>query len=493
MDPAAIAAITDQTLREVTKTIAEEGAALRKDISESTGLVGTPLWKPAQQLVALMSPFNATIPRIARPGRDSVLTRRITSLSNPKLSATETTAGSLFSTTVVNSTDAFKHSALRGKVTRSAIAQSQGFDDALNKETANTLLLAKKLEEVTLLGGNITGLSAPTSLAVAERDAKGTIGAVTVYVRVAAVTLHGALTGTTDRPADYDGTDAILAGSNKTTPVVTASGYGIGPLATEVNSGAMTGTDNGAKITWDAVPGAAAYLIFAGTSTGDANLKLQAMVTQTSITLSSLGTTGTAASTLVDTSADADVYDGIIPILAAGGAGYLKDVSGKLTGSNGEILELQDAFQAIWDTAKIGKFRVQVAGLDSRVLTRLGIAAGGGPTIFVDPAAGPGRFRLVQGYHVGSVVNGVTGDVCPVDTLPWLSGGTILILPTEIPFPDANVSAPFDWQGAYDWERQDYFQTSSSGPVKEFDIRNWGVLRANFPGGCGVLYNIFKG
>jgi len=229
-----------------------------------------------------------------------------------------------------------------------------------------------------------------------------------------------------------------------------------------------------------------------GLTTGAANLTCEAVVTQCSVTLTSLATGGDAADEAA-TSADANSYDGIIPQLMASGSGAtLTNVAGTLTGSSGEILELQDTFQAIWNTAKVGKFRIQVGGVDSRILTRLGIDAGGGPTIMVDPK-GAARGQIMQGYHVGSVINAVTGDVCPVDVLPWLPSGMILVLPTEVPYNDANISAPIDYVCGYDWERWDYASTASTGPIFNFDTRTWGVLRVLFPGGCGVIYNIFKG
>jgi len=45
----------------------------------------------------------------------------------------------------------------------------------------------------------------------------------------------------------------------------------------------------------------------------------------------------------------------------------------------------------------------------------------------------------------------------------------------------------------YDWERWDYSSTRTTGPVYPFETRCYGVLRGVYPGGCGIIYNIFKG
>lgn len=486
--------LTQQTLAQSTDALLKAQAAgeLKKAIGVSTGLKGVNLEAPAHQLVPLMSPFRQTIPRKVLAGSDSVQWKDITALSSPKLGVAEEAAGALFSTTVVDRNAAYKFSALGGKVTRQAEAQSKGFDPALAKETMNTLLNAMKLEEQYMLGATNTALATPGAPTVTEVNGKGTIGAVTAFVRIAALNIPASMRGQIDRPADPDGGgDSLLAG--RAVLAVDSQLGGVTVAGAEGNSGAMGGTDNAVKITWDPVPGAAAYAVYVGTATGAANVKCEAIVTQTSVTLTSLNTGGEAASALTGTSAEALTYDGILPQLVAGGSGaYVKNLNAVMTGSQGEVVAIQDAFQAIWDTAKIGKFRLQVAGVDSRILTRLGIAAGAGPTIQVDPSS-PTRASFAQGFHVGSIMNAVTGDLCPVDVLPWLPGGTILILPTEIPYPDANVSSPIDMVFAYDWERWDYGSTRSTGPIWTFDVINMGVLRVLFSGGCGVIYNIHKG
>lgn len=468
---------------------AMKDGTLAKTINVATGLTGYILEAPAKQLVPLMSPFRQTIPRKVMAGSNAVNWKAITALSMPKATTTENAAGALFTTTVDPRSGTYKNVALRGQVSREAVAASEGFDPALAKETANTLLLAMKLEEIQMLGGNITALGGPASIAVTEVDGVGSIVNDQFFVNVRALTLAAANRISIDRPADYASNNALLAGSARTS--IDPASDGLGPVGTEANV-TTTGTDNGLKITWTPEPDAAAYAVYVGTTTGAANLECEAVVTQCSVTLTSLATGGDAADEAA-TSADTNSYDGIIQQMNASGSGaYIKDVAGTLTGTGGEVVQLQDAFAQIYNTAKIGKFRIQVSGQDSRILTRLGISAGAGPTIYVDPQ-GQGRTTMMQGYHVGSIVNATTGDVCPVDTLPWLPGGMILILPTEVPYNDANIPAPIDWVGGYDWERWDYASTPSTGPIFPFETRCWGVLRLLFPGGCGLLVNIFKG
>lgn len=484
--------ITRQTSDEVFKAIlaGSKDGSLRKALAVSDGLIGYNLEAPAKQFAPLMSDFSKSIPVKVRPGSDSINWKIITALSSPKMTTTEQASGSLFTTTVAAKVASFKHIALRGKVTRAAVAASQGFDNALAKETGNTLLNAMKLNEQYLLGGNITALAtpgAPTLTSVAVTG--GAFPATAIFCRIAALTVAAANRVAIDRPGAFGATDGLLA-PRAVTPV----DVGTDGVTVSGASGTVTPTvNNGVRITWAPVAGAAAYAVYVGIA-NDATVACQCIVTQCNVTLLSGAAAGQAASALTGTSADANSFDGIIPQLFAAGSGaYLKNVAGKLTGdaTTGEIPELQDAFASIWDNAKIGKHRVLVAGQEARSLSAR-TAVANALNIVVSPESS-GRISMTQGGRIGAVINSQTGDVCSVETLPWLPGGMVLILPTEIPYVDANQETPFDVVAAFDWERWDYASTSSTGPIYEFDIRYWGLLRAVFTGGCGVLHNVFKG
>jgi len=487
--------ITRQTVDQVTKAILDgsKDGSLRKALAVSDGLIGYNLEAPAKQFVPLMSDFSKSIPVKVRPGSDSMNWKTITALSSPKMSTTEQAAGALFATTVVPKVASYKHIALRGKVTRAAVAASQGFDNALAKETSNTLLNGMKLNEQVLIGGNITALATPGAPTVVEVEAiaGATIGASAHFVRIAALTVPAANRLALSRPANFTATDGVLDGV--ATAAVDPSADGVTVAGAE-GTVTTTGANNSLRISWTPVNGAAAYAVFVGVTTGAANLKCEAIVTQCNITLRSLAATGQAASALAGTSADANIFDGIIAQLFAAGSGaYIKNVAAKLSGDDttGEVTELQDAFAYIWDNAKIGKHRVLVAGQEARSLSAKAAVANS-MNISVSPESA-GRISMTQGGRIGAVINAQTGDVCPVETLPWMPGGMILILPTEIPYNDANQDTPFDVVAGFDWERWDYASTSSTGPIYEFDVRYWGALRAVFTGGCGVLGNIFKG
>lgn len=490
-----IEALTRETLAKASADLLKSmnDGSLKKTINVATGLLGVNLQAPAHQLVPLMSPFRESITRRVKPGSNSDQWRNITGISSPKLSVAESAAAAQPVTTVASKTAGYKISGIGDEVTREAIAASQGFDPALSKATTNALLKAMQLEEQYFLGGNITALSTPGAPTVTEIEsiAGATIGASAHFVRIAALTLPAMNRLTIQRPAKFAAGDAVLDGV--ATAAVDPAADGVTVVGAE-GTVTTTGANNSLRISWTAVPGAAGYAVFVGTTTGAANLKCEAIVTQTLITLRSLAATGQAGSALTGTSADALTYDGIIAQLVAAGSGaYTKNVGGLLTGAtaDGEVVEIQEAFSAIYDAAKVGSFRVVLGGQEGRSVSARGNASNS-TNIVLDPSSA-GRVNMTIGIRVSEIINATTGDVCSVETAPWMPGGSILILPKVIPYADANISAPFEFVCGYDWERIDYAVAKANGPVYPFEIRNWGVLEGLFTGGCGYLFNIYRG
>ena len=463
---------------------------LRKALTVGSGLVGLNLEAPAQQLVPLQSPWRQRIGRDLQPGSNAIQWKAITAVvQNAKFSTVEGAASNPISVTVTPKTAAFKIVGTRGSVTREAVAHAQGYDDAKAVETSNTLDLAMKLEEITMLGGNITALATPTGLAVAVIVGGGSLAADAggYEVRVAALTLHAANRELIDRPASYDGTHANLAGRAVLNANPAADGWTA--AAARVTSAAVAANDR-IKITWNPVPGAAAYAVFVDPVAGAAET-LSAIVTQTSITLTAYVAGGSALAVADGTSADANIFDGAIPLIHADASAYVKHLNGPLALSGSEIVAIQDLFSDRWDRGKIDEFDLLVSGVDARSMSNLMAQANGGPTIFVSTSDQQAQSSLTVGYHVGFIVNAVSGKRITVQVLPWLPGGTIVALPTRIPYPRAGITDPFRMAVSYGWEQYDYAATVAGGPKDEFEIREEAVLKHYFPAGCGIIDNIY--
>ena len=510
--------ITKDTLAEAAKVIGaaqKDPNSLRKGVTVTGisihGVFGVNLQQGMHSLLPLLSPFRGSIGRVNKPGSNSDAWKNITSVTMPKGTVAENAAASQQQMTWAQKSAAYKVLGLGDVVSREAQAASQGFDDALALATSICLLNAMRIEEQYMLGGNITPLAGasanvpgtPTVAATATTAGGITASTTTYYAKIVALTLPAAnrVVGGMDRPAAVNANnDSVLVGNVRaqtTSPFPITDG--LSAVSAEGNSGSISPSAKCMRISWTPVPGAAAYAVFVGTTTGSANLALEAIVTQSHVALYSLAGTGIKANdgsipTGTISSGDTLAYDGMIAQMVESGSGsYVKRVNTALSASSttGEITELQDAFQSLYDTAKIGKFRVVVGAQESRSLTAKSVVSNS-LNIIAQPN-GSDRASLVQGAHIGSIMNAITGDLCPVETAPWLVGGNILILPTEVPYAHANISQPFQMAMGYDWERIDYAQTTSSGPQFPFEVRSWGVLEGLFLGGCGYLYDITRG
>jgi hypothetical protein len=476
-------------------------------IDTTTLISGFPLQAGLKVLVPTLSPFRQYLPRTVIDGGTSINWKAVTAISPPYPFVAEGNPGSRTTQTVAEKQATYKIMSHGGWVTREAIAASQGFEPALQFETAKVLLFALQQESRMMMYGTTTALgAAPTNLTLTVSTATGTLSPApaTYYAQVLALTYKGFIgsgltvtpTGNADPTTPTEAPTTVAATTFGV--AMNVAGSGATQLSAEANSGALTATLKCLNLAWDAIPGAYAYVLFVGTTTGVANLKCIGCFTTTKVSIANLPTTGTAASSgnvpVSDRTADATAYDGIFQQLSSSTAGYFKDLKSGLTGSGGEITAIQDCFAALWDGPKLKRFRLVVSGRDARKLTGLTVGAGGGPTIFVD-ANGSDRGSLTQGYHAGAIYNAVTGEVCPIDVEPWIPQGTMLIFPTEIWYPNANVPSVFDWCGGYDWSRFDYPMTPTTGYARTypFETAAYGVVRVLFPGGCGVITGILPG
>jgi hypothetical protein len=489
----------EKLLEAVKKSLA--GPPIEKAITVSTGLVGVSLETPAQQSAPLMAPFRQRIGRRVGAGADNVTWKQITAvLQNAKFSTTETAAANAIATTVVPKSAVFKEVGTRGSVTRKAIAHGQGYDDVRARETTNTMLLALKLEEQCIIGGNITALGAPAAPTVAVIATDGTIAADAAGwdVRIVALTLMAANRCSMDRPSGYASLaapftlDCVLAGNGRAGVEQNVATDGWSAQGALTTSAATVGGTSCLRISWTSIPGASAYAVYAITHGAGAGVPiLEAIVSQCQVTLISAAGTGHAI-VAGDTSADAAIFDGMIPLIVANTAAYKLNVGGPLTATNSRINQISAMFQRIWDSGKIDEFELLMGGTVAESINALLSATGGGPTILVGPGpAEAGRLDVMFGYHVGWIVNGVTGKRCRVNVLPWMPGGMIIFMPATIPYPKAGFSVPFEMGTSYGWEQIDYAKTVSGGPVDEFDVREEAVLKDYFPAGCGILHNIY--
>jgi hypothetical protein len=345
----------------------------------------------------------------------------------------------------------YKTQATKGDVTLQAVYAAKGFDDALASQTAVSLSVLLKLEELGLFGGNETALvDGSTGTAVATGT--GTLTAP-VKVVVTALTLQGYLANLAADP----------------TPVSNAKiGESVGQVITVSGSG--TGY---VDVKWDPVPGAFAYKVYAGATAAaavllDPNVCLahpiktgssatagdawvvptgQTFVTETRALITSTGTALTGTHPTADGTANPNAYEGMMawatkPTMYGQSLGtrLTKNLAGqKLTSGTSGIPEFDAILQQLWNQWKISPSLILTSSAGTSAVSDALMGMNGGFTTRLDITQERGRF--VGGTFVGGYVNKFAASMLPgtppqveVWAHPEFPDGTFLFLTERIPY-----------------------------------------------------------
>jgi hypothetical protein len=227
---------------------------------------------------------------------------------------------------------------------------------------------------------------------------------------------------------------------------ISSTGFGESVL-TSVQS--TSTTSQAITVTVTPVPGAIAYNVYAGTTTGAANAKYQGRTTGTVFTLGGTGTavtgnqapfttTGAVATRASsDTSAYATGYDGILPTLLVSSSGYINNIAGTFSNSNPGT-EFQSVFAGLYNSVKADPDAILINGSDRKQLSdaiKGSANANYRLNITQDELSG-----AVIGSVVGGIVNEVTGKSVDLIVHPWLPQGVAPVISWTLPIPDTEVS-----------------------------------------------------
>jgi hypothetical protein len=144
-----------------------------------------------------------------------------------------------------------------------------------------------------------------------------------------------------------------------------------------------------------------------------------------------------AASTVTASSAYANGYDGIMPIVTGPNSGYTKNLNSTFNAvSPGS--EFQTAFASLYDAVKADPDEILFNGTDRKNLSEL----------LKNSSSNNYRLTLTQdeignavmGSVITAIQNEVTGKVVPMTVHPWMPQGNTAILSYSLPIPDSQVS-----------------------------------------------------
>lgn len=260
-----------------------------------------------------------------------------------------------------------------------------------------------------------------------------------------------------------------------------------GTFGQSVSSTVQTVTPSAGQVvdvTVTYVPGAIAYNVYAGATTGNANAFYQGRTGSQTYTLQGpLVTTGATAPT-VDTSVLTNGFDGIIPQTVAGG-GQVNNINGTFSTSNPGT-ELQTIFSNGYAAVKADYDVVYFNGADRKQLSEA-IKSQGSQSAY--------RLNLASddfgGYTGGAVVTGIinetTGKQVGIEVHPWMEQGTAVVLSWTLPIPDSNISETWAWVGPQDYLGQQWPVIQQS---YDFSTYVRGTLVGYAPTYNGVLTGI---
>lgn len=397
----------------------------------------------------------------------------------------------------------YMRSGMGGTVTLDAQDFSKGYADANAVATFQTLNQVLIGDDRALVGAQSFALATPAAPVVTQHATGGTIGAVSLYIGVAARTGTGYYYGT----GNSQGTSSLV------------STFGSG--STNSVTATVTAVRGAVCYDWFYSANGSTWYYYTTTTTNTVT------VTRTISSNNSLPTgqavpdlatqwKGSAGVPTINTSADngsADPtqYDGLLASLSGdynatgqwvqSGTGttnpsVFNSLDGAaLTLGGGSVNEFQEyLFLPLWNAVKCSPTALMMNAAQAQEAATL-ILGSTGATTFLNTDA-EGRLNVTAGGRVGSVVNAPAGGITvPIEVHPSVPPGTIIARTDRVPFPQANISNVLEYRALRDTYRYDYASSriagqAGGGPRVDFEIESLGAFVNRAPVAMAVLSNV---
>jgi hypothetical protein len=493
-------ALGESQLAGIRAALADQGT-ISKDITltspVSTGMVLYDLKSPAEFLVPVETPIRNRFPRTKGTGT-SFRYKQITGMTNAQTTsgagvlhpgitdATQTnfanpgSANALYfnrppkiTWTGIDVNKAYYQFGLSDEVTWSAYFAGVDFQDPRQLSQSGVLYASMLAEERMAIegrgpsagsagyGGALADPTVTLSQAAAGAGQTAIPGTPTVYVWVAANSgfASGGVSNPTSRiPVAATGTAMVLVAGNVITGTVTATG----------NQGAV-------------------YDVYVGSAAGAANAFYYGTFSGTFVVQGTIPTTGTAANAVVaDQSFQANGYDGLLAICTGSTAGYRKFLNGSFSTANPGT-EFQTAFGAMYAANLANPDEVFLNSYDRVQLSDLLKIAGTTGLRMVYNAEDKGS--KILGDIVGGLQNEHTSKMVNLTVHPYLVQGVAPIVSHQLPFPNSQVPACFEFRNV-----QDYMGISWPQLQLSYDFSSYwyGTFFCHAPAWQGCITGITK-
>jgi len=499
-----------QTLQELRSFgVTQLARDLEKGWSQSTdptsGITGYDLLPEVVNITPSLSPLRNSIPRVAGGHGIQANWRAVTGINTGMISAgvSEGHRGGQIVETVADYYAAYRSIGLENAVTFEADFAAVGLADAKALATRNLLTAVMIQEENIILGGNSSlPLGKTPKPTLKASSTGGNLAAQTLSVICVALTYDGywAVSGfnngmsgqipdmediaipTTITRSNMDGSsDSYNGGSAEKSTKTTVT---------------VSGTESSVVASVSPTLGAVGYAWFWGASGSE---KLGAITSTSSVTITDTATgTQTAASLPAsDCSTNALVFDGLLTQTCkpefGGYVAQLGDSDGVAAplSSDGAagITEIDTALHWFWNNYRISPGVIYMSAQELVNINRKVIASGGAPLIrYAIDSANPQPVQA--GLSVGSYLNKFTNQQISLQVHPTMPPGTMLLRPTEIPYPLANVINVLQIRTRQDYRQYEWPLRSRK---HEYGIYTDEVLQNFFPAAFGVITNIANG
>lgn len=377
----------------------------------------------------------------------------------------------------------YKPEAYSGLVTQDAFDLALGYADPYAVETFNVMNQLLIGQDRQMMGAQSFPLAQASAPVLTQQSAGGTIGAVEVYVGVAARTGTGYFYGNGNSQGNSNHT---TFGSGSTNSVLATTTAQRGAVCYDWFQSAngttwyYYGTTTTNTITMTAVISSNNAL-----PTNLPDLSLNWKGTANAVpTYSSSGDNGSGYG--------AD-YDGLLASLSGdynGTGQWVQPGTGTanpsvwnslngaaLTLSGGTINEIQEyIFMTLWNAVKASPTAIMMNAAQAQECANLVLGSSSATTFLNTDSSG--RINVSAGGRVGNIINAPAGGIdVPIEVHVSLPPGTIVGRMDRVPFPQANISSVFEQKCLRDMAQFDYGinrnpGTKGGGPRKEFEIRS---------------------
>lgn len=364
----------------------------------------------------------------------------------------------------------------------------------------NQMLIAKDRKFV---GAQSFALVQPAAPSLTQHASGGTIGAVQVYVGVAARTGSGYYYGSGNSRGNSANTTFGSGSANSITATV----------ASVRGAGCYDWFQSADGNTW-----------YYYTTTTTNAVTMTKVITQnqalpSAVTVPDLATGWKGAANTVPTfnsaadngSANASDMDGLLATLSGdynatgqwvttgtGTANPSINTSldgAALTLTGGTITEIEQyLFLALWQSIKCSPTGIMVNAAQAQEIANL-ILGANSATTFLNTDTN-GRVDVTAGGRVGHILNAPAGGIpVPIEVHVSVPPGTIVARTDRVPFPQANISSVLAYRALRDMAQFEYppariANTSGGGPRRETELRCVGAFVNRAPLAMAVLQNV---